>query len=97
MRPNLARLDMSEDYVRVRMVQGQFAEGQVRAFLETNGIPTQVRGETLRTTHGISIDGIGAVDILVPPDRVDEARELLLRADRGEFRLGDETESDERA
>jgi hypothetical protein len=83
-----------EHYVRVSTVQGQFAEGQVRAFLEANGIPTQVRGETLRTTHGISIDGLGAVDIFVPPDRADEARELLTRADRGDFRLGAETESD---
>ena len=86
---------MVEHFVLVSTVQGQFAEGQVRAFLEAKGIPTQVRGETLRTTHGISIDGIGAVDILVPRDRADEARELLTRADRGEFRLGAETESGE--
>ena len=83
-----------EHYVFVSTVQGQFAEGQIRAFLEANGIPTQVRGETLRSTYGISIGGIGAVDILVPRDRADEARELLTRADRGDFRLGAEAESD---
>ena len=84
-----------EHLVLVSTVHGQFVEEQVRAFLKAHGIPTQVRGETLRTTHGISIDGIGAVDILVPSDRADEARELLTRADRGEFRLGAESESDE--
>ena len=55
-----------EHLVAVSTVQGQFAEEQVRAFLEANGIPTQVRGETLRTTYGISVDGLGRVEILVP-------------------------------
>jgi len=83
---------MTGQYVLVRTVQGQFAEEQLRAFLEAKGIPTQVRGETLRTTHGISIDGLGAVGILVPQDRADEARELLTRVERGEFTLAAEEE-----
>jgi hypothetical protein len=75
------------DFIAVSTVQGQFAEAQVRAFLEASGIPTQVRGETLRTTHGISIDGLGSVEILVPADRADEARELLEQADTGALSL----------
>jgi len=83
---------MPESYVAVSTVQGQFAEEQLRAFLEANGIPTEVRGETLRTTHGLSLDGLGAVEILVPADQADEARELLARAESGELRIGDSTE-----
>ena len=83
---------MPEPYVAVSTVQGQFAEEQLRAFLEANGIPTEVRGETLRTTHGLSLDGLGAVEILVPADQADEARELLARAESGELRIGDSTE-----
>ena len=75
------------DFVAVSAVQGQVAEAQVRAFLEANGIPTQVRGETLRTTHGISIDGLGSVEILVPSDQADEARALLQEAETGKFAL----------
>lgn len=78
---------MTEPYVVISTVQGQFAEEQLRAFLEAHGIPTEVRGETLRTTHGISIDGLGSVEILVPRDRIDDARELLAQAERGEFRI----------
>lgn len=78
---------MTEDYVVVSTVQGQFTEQQVRAFLEAHGIATHVRGETLRTTYGISVDGIGAVEIIVTRDRADEARELLARAERGELAL----------
>jgi hypothetical protein len=81
-----------EAFVAVSRVQGQFAEGQMRAFLEANGIPTHVRGETLRMTHGISIDGIGSVEILVPGDKADEARDLLARAERGEFALAPESD-----
>ena len=83
---------MTEPYVAVSTVQGQFAEEQLRAFLEANGIPTEVRGETLRSTHGISIDGLGTVEILVPAEQANEARELLARAERGEFRIADSTD-----
>ena len=81
---------MSEDNVVVATVQGQFAEGQVRSFLEAKGIQTAVRGETLRATHGLSIDGLGAVQILVPREREEEARALLAAAEGGEFRLADD-------
>ena len=76
-----------EQFIAVSTVQGQFAEEQIRAFLEANGIPTEVRGETLRTTYGISVDGIGRVEILVPVDRADEARDLLKQAESGAFSL----------
>ena len=76
-----------EPFIAVSTVQGQFAEEQVRAFLEANGIPTEVRGETLRAMYGISIDGLGSVEILVPQERADEARDLLARAERGDLAL----------
>lgn len=82
------------DYVVVARVQGQFDEAQIRAFLDANQIPTRVRGETVRTTHGISIDGLGVVEILVPRPLAGHARELLSRADRGEFELAEEQEPD---
>jgi hypothetical protein len=77
-----------EGYIVVSTVQGQFAEAQVRAFLDAHGIETRVRGETLRTTHGISIDGLGQVEILVPEGQAADARDLLARADHGDFRIG---------
>lgn len=80
---------MTDPFVVVSTVQGQFVEEQLRSFLEANGIPTQVRGETLRTTYGISIDGIGSVEILVPREMADDARELLMQVERGEFTLAD--------
>ena len=69
----------TEEYVVVTMVQGQFDEQQVRAFLEAHGIPTTVRGEALRHTHGLSVAGLGAVEILAPRDHAESARRLSRR------------------
>ena len=80
---------MRDSYVVVSTVQGQFAEEQLRAFLEAQGIPTEVRGETLRSTHGLSIDGLGTVEILVPREQEEEARALLAAAESGALRLDD--------
>ncbi len=44
----------------------------------------------LRTTHGISVAGLGFVEVLVPREMADDARELLAQADRGELTLADE-------
>jgi hypothetical protein len=63
---------------------------QVRAFLEASGIQTTERGEALRKTHGLTIDGIGAVEILVADADAEQARSLLDAAEAGEFRLGDD-------
>ncbi|MBI4885523.1 MAG: hypothetical protein HY824_00370 [Acidobacteria bacterium] len=87
-------MSTAPDFVVVTTVQGQFEEEQVRAFLLANEIPTSVRGETLRTMYGISLDGLGVVDILVPRELADRARELLARADRGELALADDQDPD---
>ncbi len=83
---------MSDEYVVVSTAQGQFDEEQLRAFLKAHGIPCQTRGETLRNTHGLSLDGLGTVEILVPRDKADAAHDLLARAERGELRLADDAE-----
>lgn len=82
------------DYVAVASVHGLIEEAQICSFLESNGIPTRVRGEALRKTHGITVDGIGAVEIEVPAQFAQAARELIAMADRGELELADDSEED---
>jgi hypothetical protein len=53
---------------------------------------TAVRGESLRVTHGLTLDGLGAVEILVSDEDVEQARILLDSAEAGQFRLPDEGE-----
>ena len=78
-----------DDSTRVADANGEFEAQQIRAFLESRGIPSQLRGEALRNTHGLTLDGLGVVQIHVPADRVEEARALLRQADSGELSLDD--------
>ena len=77
---------------RVAVVNGSIEAEQVRAFLEAHGIQVLMRGEAIRSTHGLTLDGLGAVNIDVAEDNVNRARELLAAANAGEFRLDDDAE-----
>ena len=48
----------------VFVASGEIQAVQVRAFLEAAGISSAERGESLRHTHGFTIDGLGAVEML---------------------------------
>ena len=81
----------------VFVASGEIHAQQVRTFLEAAGIPAAQRGESLRHTHGLTLDGIGAVEILVAEVDADRARSLLDAAEAGTFRLAEsvETSSDQ--
>ena len=71
----------------VYTASGEIDAQQVRAFLEANDIPCSIQGESLRKTHGFTVDGLGQVEIHVPESHVERARELLAAADEGDFTL----------
>ena len=71
----------------VFVASGDIEAEQVRGFLTSAGIPAFIRGETLRKTHGLTIDGLGRVEVVVAVDDAEQAQELLASADAGEFRL----------
>ena len=83
---------MSQQPQCVFIASGEVQAQQVRAFLEAAGIATAVRGESLRVTHGLTLDGLGAVEILVSDADVEQARALLDSAEAGQLRLGDDAE-----
>ncbi|MCP3982097.1 MAG: DUF2007 domain-containing protein [bacterium] len=85
---------MKKDENCVRKVNGDIEAQQIKAFLAAHGIPCEFRGEALRMTHGLTLDGLGVVRICVPHSMVDEARTLLSRADAGEMKLPDHAEID---
>jgi len=47
--------------------------------LETEGIPTKLKYEAVGAIYAITIDGLGAAEILVPIDLLEKAREILSR------------------
>ena len=80
---------------RVFVASGEVEAQQIRAFLEAAGIVTAERGEALRKTHGLTVDGLGAVDILVSEADAAQAREMLASAETGAFRLEDDADPSE--
>jgi hypothetical protein len=49
----------------------------IRGRLESAGIPVMLDYESLGRVMGITIDGLGEVRILVPDERVQDAKQLL--------------------
>ncbi|HUH64792.1 MAG TPA: DUF2007 domain-containing protein [Syntrophales bacterium] len=47
--------------------------------LKAEGIPARLKYEAVGAIYGITIDGLGKVDILVPADHLGKAREILLQ------------------
>lgn len=83
---------MGEHAQRVFVANGEVHAQQVRGFLEAAGIATTVRGESLRHTHGLTLDGLGTVDILVSDADAAQAQALLDSAEAGQFRVADDVE-----
>ena len=83
---------MDSELRSVFVASGEMQAQQILAFLDAAGIPAVVRGEALRHTHGLTVDGLGAVDIMVSEADVEQARALLGSADAGLFRLGDDAD-----
>ena len=84
---------MDTQLQRVYVASGELEAQQIRAFLEAAGIATAERGEALRKTHGLTVDGLGAVDILVSEADAAQAREMLASAEAGNLRLADDADT----
>lgn len=80
------------DETCVFTASGELQAQQIQSFLEAEGIPSELRGESLRKTHGLTIDGLGRVEVVVSRDDEQRARELLASAERGLFRLDEDAE-----
>lgn len=85
--------DWHMDYGRcIFTANGEMQAQQVRAFLDAAGIPSDVRGESLRKTHGLTLDGLGRVEVIVSDVDEARARALLAEAEDGAFRLDDDAD-----
>lgn len=74
----------------VHRASGEIEAQQIKNFLEAHGIPSYFLGESLRKTHGLTLDGLGRVEIHVPEELAAKARELLAEVAAGAFELGEE-------
>jgi predicted amidophosphoribosyltransferase len=55
----------NDDLVEVWRTQGEVNAQLVRSLLEGSGISSMLSGESLRLTHGLTVDGLALVRVLV--------------------------------
>ena len=75
------------DPVTVAHAQGEAEASIIRSFLESNGIRTHLKGEAVRNVYGLTMNGLGHVEIQVAPSDEAFARELMEKVDKGELDL----------
>ena len=56
---------------------GEMEAQTVRSALVAAGIPAEIRMEAAQQLFAVTVDGLGAVKVVVPADCVDEARAIL--------------------
>ena len=65
------------EMVQVRTCQGWDLAQIYKANLEAQGIPVLLKYESAGLVYGITVDGLGQVQILVPAEFAEEAEALL--------------------
>ena len=65
------------EFAVVKIVQGEIQANILKAHLESEGIPVYLKYESAGIIYGITADGIGEVRIMVPPELVEEARQII--------------------
>lgn len=68
---------MNESGKCVLVASGEMQAQQAKAFLESAGIASTLRGESVRNTFGLTLDGLGVVEVFVAASDADRASELL--------------------
>jgi hypothetical protein len=65
------------DLVTVYVAQGMLRASVIRGALESAGIPVMLKYESVGQTLGLTVDGLGSVEIRVPEEWEQEAHDLL--------------------
>ena len=56
---------------------GEVEAQAIRAALVAAGIPAEIRMEAAQQLFAMTVDGLGAVGVVVPADRAEEARSVI--------------------
>jgi hypothetical protein len=63
--------------VVVYISQGPLAAEVAKSKLEAQGVPVMLRYQAIGRVLGLTVDGLGKVEVLVPPEHEAVAREVL--------------------
>ena len=65
------------DLVEIWRTQGEMNAQIVRSLLDGSGIPSMLSGESLRLTHGLTIDGLALVRVFVRAEDASRAGDII--------------------
>jgi hypothetical protein len=69
----MSDLNLVTVYRSAGMLGAQVVKGKLEAY----GIPTMLRYESAGLVFGLTVDGLGMVEVQVPEDRAEEAEALI--------------------
>jgi hypothetical protein len=65
-------------YEKLTEVQGRLEADMLESFLEAEGIDVELIQESIgHSSYAVLVDGLGRVQVFVPRELINEARELL--------------------
>jgi hypothetical protein len=70
---------------------GEMEAQAIRSVLEGAGIPAYIKMEAAQRLFAVTVDGLGAVKVMVPADRIEEARSVI---ENPALPIGDQETSD---
>ncbi len=65
------------DFVVICTVQGELQARVIKSHLESEGIPVLLKYESAGIVFGLTVDGLGAVKVLVPQELAKEAKRVI--------------------
>lgn len=71
-------------YEKLTDVQGRLEANMVESYLEAQGIDVELIQESIgQSSYALTVDGIGRVQVFVPREMLEEARQLLKELHEG--------------
>ena len=83
------------ELVMVRLCQGMDVAQIYKSKLEAMEIPVLLRYESAGLVYGITVDGLGAVRIMVPEPYAEQARAILTDLTEEEMEMVEDEEEEE--
>ena len=84
-------------YAKLTEVSGHLEAELIESYLEAYGIDVELIGESIaRSAYVVTVDGLGLVQIFIPEEKMDEARELMKTYQEGEPGISADEEPDEK-
>ena len=70
---------MSEasNFVQIHIAQGELDAQIIKSHLESEGIPVLLRYESASRVFAVTVDGLGAVKVLVPQELAEKAKNII--------------------